>query len=625
MKRFSKFLMIGVAIMMVTALVVPATAQGPGEGGVVVISNVGGDPSTFNPLLGSDTVSSDVYGWMYPSIVGLDSRTLEQTPRIDPETGEVNPYVSGALADSWEYDETGTIVTLTLRQDAFWSDGTQITADDYMWAVEAVQSGLTSSPRTTAFALLGTGDRAGGTIADVEKVDDFTVRITLGTIDFDEEGNIADVSTNCIALNDIDDVAVVPAHIYGERFGTDYASMDDDPFFVPAGTFGPFTDPFFEAGVQVSLLADQNYTDTQLGYVSPSEWVMENVDNTTVSYERFLAGEFAYESIPAERQNEFRVLAEEQGFQVFEYSQNGYTYMGYNLADPNNPQPGLDENGNPIDQGLHPIFSDKLVRQAFAYAVDTAAMVGTRPNDETGEPATGILEGNGYQGVTHNSLISWVDPGLEPYPYDVDRALELLAEAGWVDNDGDGQLECNDCLYAREVDADYNGTPFEFELLTNAGNQARERAGQSIREQLGQLGITVNYEAIDFGALVDKLLSQTHDTIIIGWSLGLPFDPDGRWAFSGEQDLPGAGFAFTSYNNPELNDLWRTATSLPGCDQEERLGLYQEAMQILYEDQPYLWMFASNIMVAAQGNIEGWDPLPNAATWNIDAWTVLAD
>ena len=49
------------------------------------------------------------------------------------------------------------------------------------------------------------------------------------------------------------------------------------------------------------------------------------------------------------------------------------------------------------------------------------------------------------------------------------------------DQDGDGQLECNDCLYAREVDPDYNGTPMSFSLTTNAGNDVRERVGQTIR------------------------------------------------------------------------------------------------------------------------------------------------
>lgn len=601
-------------------MVAPSLAQGAGEGGVIITDNTGGDPNTFNPLLSNDTVSSTVHSWMYPDIIGIDVRTLQIAPRIDPETGDVNPYVGQALADSWEWDESGTVLTLYLRQDAYWSDGTQITADDYLWAANAVKSGETSSPRTTVFARLDNGERAGGSVVDIEKVDDFTLRVTLGSVEFDEEGNVTNIVPNCIAISDLDDIAVVPSHIYEERFGSDYTLMDEDPFFVPSATFGPFTDPFFEAGVQVSLLAEENYPDALLGYVSPSEWVAENVGDTTIAYERFLAGDFTWTEIPQERQNEFRALAENQGYQVFEYGDNGYEYMAYNLADPENPRPGYDENGDPIDQGLHPVFGDKQVRIALAHAVDTQAMVGTAPNEETGEPASGILEGNGLQAVTHNSDISWVDPELEPYAYDLELAQEMLREAGWYDDDGDGLIECNDCLYAREVDPEYNGTPFEFTLITNAGANARERTGQTIRENLGQLGITVNFEAIDFGALVSTITAQRFDAVLIGWNLGIPFDPDGRWAFSATSDRPGAGFGITSYNNEELNELWEQATTLPGCDESERSELYRQAMRILYEDQPYMFLYSGNQMDAAQPYVEGWDPLPLVPTWNIDAW-----
>jgi len=612
MKRFTKILFLGTVLALALAMVVPVTAQGPGEGGVVITDNIGGDPSTFIPFIGSDTVSSSVYAWMYPSIIAIDPFTLDNAPNV-----------AQGMASGWEYDETGTVMTLYLREDITWSDGTPITARDYLWAVEAVRSGQTSSPRTSAFTSLADGTPESGSVDSIELIDDYTLRINLGDPVRDEEGNVTGLTPNCIAINDINDVTPVPAHLYEEAFGDDYASIDADPFFVPTATFGPFTDPFFEAGVQVSLIAEPSYPDTQLGYVSPSEWVLLNVPDTTVAYERFLAGEITYTGISADRQNAFRELAADGSYQFFEYADNGYTYMGYNLADPNNPQPGLDENGDIVDQGLHPIFSDILVRQAFAYAIDVPAMIGSRPDGD--EPATGILEGNGFPIYTHNSNVSWVDDGLEPYAFDPERALELLAEAGWVDNDGDGLLECNDCLYAREVDPEFNGSPLEFELVTNAGNVIRERTGQTIREQLAEIGVTVNFSAIDFGALVDLLLSQTHDAIIIGWSLGLPFDPDGSWAFSAESDNPGSGFGFTSYNNPELNELWQTATTLPGCDRGERLGLYQEAMRILYEEQPYMWLFSGNVMAAAQGTVENYDPLPLFATWNIDAWNVISD
>ena len=55
----------------------------------------------------------------------------------------------------------------------------------------------------------------------------------------------------------------------------------------------------------------------------------------------------------------------------------------FNLADPTNPQPGLDEDGNPIDQGPHHIFGDLRVRQAIAMATDKDAII------------EGVLQGEG--------------------------------------------------------------------------------------------------------------------------------------------------------------------------------------------------------------------------------------
>jgi peptide/nickel transport system substrate-binding protein len=611
MKRFSNLLLIGMILALMSVLILPVVAQdGAGEGGAITTDNIGGDPSTFNPILGSDTVSSSVYGWMYPGLIG-----------IDPATLNVAPNVAGNAAADWEFDETGTVLTVYLRQDIAWSDGTPVTADDYLWSFEAVRSGESSSPRTYALTQLADGTPAGGTIHSATKIDDYTIEFQVGDPIFNEDGEFEGLEPNCNVFSDMTQITMVPAHIYEEAFGNDYASMDDDPFFVPEGTFGTFTDPFFESGVQVSLLANQAYDDAILGYVSPSEWVLLSVTDTNVAYERFLAGELTYTGIPSQFQNQFRAQVEaEGGFQVFEYAQNGYTYLGYNLADPTNPQNGLDADGNAVDQGLHPIFGDVMVRRALAHAVNVEAMIGTQPDGDSA--ATGILEGNGFAAVTHNSPISWVDPELEPYEFNPELAVEMLAEAGWVANDA-GRLVCQDCLYAREVDADYNGSEFVFTLQTNAGNNVRELTGQTIREQLGDIGIEVQFEAIDFGTLVDVLLGQQFDTIIIGWSLGLPFDPDGRWAFSAGSDIVGSGFAMTSYNNPELNDLWARATALPGCDPEERRALYQEAMRILYDDQPYMFLFHSNVMAAAQDNVENYDPYPIFTTWNIDAWRAI--
>lgn len=643
MKHNAKFLVLGVVCALMSVLVAPMMAQeadpGAGNGGLIIESNIGDDPSTYIPLIGSDTTSSSIYDKFYPTIIGLDDVTLQPTPGV-PQS----------MAAGWEYDETGTILTLNLRDDLTWSDGTPITADDYLWAFNATASGEINTPRTSALYQLADGTVTDGTIHSATKIDDFTIEFRLGTVVRDDEGSPVvgedgqiELAPNCEAINDINDITPVPAHVYEPTFGEDLASMEDDPYFVPQTEggivgFGPFFDPFTEPGVQVSLLGNQTYSDSVLGYVAPQEWLLQNVEDQTVAYQRFLAGDFTTLGVSADNQNSLRASIEagEADFQIIEYPANGYTYMGYNTADPNNPQPGRDAEGNLIDQGIHPIFGDINVRQAIAYAVDVRSIIGTQPDGDN--PATGILEGNGFEIATHNhpGLSSTddelADLGVEPYAFDPVLADEILVEAGWVDADGNGVRECQGCLYATEVDPSFEGTEMSFELLTNAGNVLREATGETIKSQLAEVGIFVDFQAIEFGTLVDELLGQQFDAIIIGWSLGLPFYPGGGLSafFGVGNDRPGAGFNTGSIQVPELDELVELADSLPAaedgsyeaCDPAQRDVLYAQAQQIVWEQQPYLFLYAGNVMVATQANVANYDPLPYNTQWNLDAWTV---
>jgi hypothetical protein len=277
MKRLVRLLSIGAVSTLFGITLLPAFAQDAnpeaGQGGTVVAANLGDDPSNFNPVIGNDTASSDVFDWLYPDIIGIDPKTLEDTASV-----------ADGLAESWSYDDSGTVLTLKLRKDLTWSDGTQITADDYVWAFNAVKSGQTSSPRTNVIYQLDDGTVTDGQIFSVEKVDDFTLKITLGVAVKDADGKwTGEIKPGCIALNSINDIAVVPAHIFGPKFDADLSGMDADPYFV-GPTWGPFKDPYIEFGVQTSLLADAAYPDAVLGYVSPGEWIYRQVDNHNLMY-----------------------------------------------------------------------------------------------------------------------------------------------------------------------------------------------------------------------------------------------------------------------------------------------------------------------------------------------------
>ncbi|MCX5680445.1 MAG: ABC transporter substrate-binding protein, partial [Candidatus Omnitrophica bacterium] len=97
-------------------------------------------------------------------------------------------------------------------------------------------------------------------------------------------------------------------------------------------------------------------------------------------------------------------------YNKFRYPGFGYTYMGYNLSDPR--------------------FSDIRVRKAIDYAVDKEEIVKT------------IFFGLGRVITGPFIADSWAyDKSVNPAPYDPARSKELLKDAGWSDNDGDGWIE----------------------------------------------------------------------------------------------------------------------------------------------------------------------------------------
>ena len=582
-----------IVLVMIALVALPIFAQdadeapGPGLGGVILWDNTGGDPATFNPLISSDTSSSSVAGWLYPAIIG-----------VSPETGLEEPNLDGAMAESWEYDDTGTILTINLRQDLAWNDGTPITSADYLWAVNATRSGEIDSPRVSAFTTLADGTPTGGNIVSIDAPDDFTVVVTFAEAD-------------CISFSDVNDVTPVPAHIFEELYGDNYAAMLDDPRAIPTVSFGPFKDIEFAAGERVSLIADQSYPDSLLGFVSPSEWVYLSVADENVATERFIGGELSIIGVPSTRQEEFRTDPILKEFPRYEFTGNGFVFFAMNHANPENPQSGVDEEGNLIPQEPHPVLGDKLVRQAISHAVDMDALI------------EGIRDGNGFKVATHTLPTSWVYNPDSQYVYDPELAMEKLTEAGWVDHDNDPDTPriCEDCLYAQQVDADFNGSELTLTLHVPAGGDIASQMGLFFQAEMNKVGFNAAFEAIDWGsAFLPELDGQTFDMNMLSWSLGLPINPDISSFYYPESDIPGSGFNFGSYYNPEVVELNEQARVFPGCDVEGRAELYRQVQEILFDEMPYFYMYVSESMTAVQPGTLNWNPTPFSRTYSTDAW-----
>ena len=580
MKRFTTLL---TSLLLLTIFSSFVIAQEGGEGGTIFYSDTS-DPSILNPLLGGDTTSSAIYARIYPSLFDIDTFS-----------GLLSTDLEGSLATDWSYNDDGTVLTISLRDDATWSDGTSITAHDYVWAVEALRTGLLDTPRSTSmWESLDDGTPGSGSVVDVVAADDYTIEVTFA-------------QASCNAINELFSYAV-PSHIYEADFGDDLAAMNEEPLYDPGVYFGAFVEPEIIAGDRVSLVANQDFPDAQLGFVNPDGITILNLPNSDVAIERFRAGDITLTGIPGAQQADF---ADDPQFQTYRFNRLGYVFFVFNHANPDNPQNAYDEDANLIEQEPHPILGDVLVRQAIVTAVNMDAIIENN------------LGGNAVRVGIPSIPASWDWNGDLLYPFDPAAASDLLDEAGWLDEDGDGVRECVTCFFS-EIDADYVGTPMSLSLMIPAGGtEEGELMDEFIAQSMRDIGIDAQIEYLDWGsAFLPALDGQTFDMANLAWSLGLPLDPDNRAIFGSAEDIAGQGFNFGSYVNPELDAIYDAAvdpTQTDGCSTEGRLALYNQANEIVFEELPYMFMYANLSMTAAQATLENWDPSPFSRTWQEDA------
>lgn len=124
---------------------------------------------------------------------------------------------------------------------------------------------------------------------------------------------------------------------------------------------------------------------------------------------------------------------------------------------------------------------------------------------------------------------------------------------------------------------------FAFVLKITPG-RVPQQIGQIIQSMAGEVGIRVNLEIIEFGALLSMLASLRYEAALLGWS-GRP-DPDGNIY---NNFVTGAGQNRAGYSNPRFDTLLDAARILTTADHRRRA--YAEALTIMNEDVPYVFLY----------------------------------
>lgn len=201
------------------------------------------------------------------------------------------------------------------------------------------------------------------------------------------------------------------------------------------------------------------------------------------------------------------------------------------------------------------IFQDVKVRQALLHAIDRKSL-----NQAV----------YGQYAITLNipqAPVSWLydDEGMETYDYDLEKAAELLKEAGW-EKDGDKLMK--------------DGKQMKIVFSAMSGNVVTDTMIPLMIDAYGQLGIDFQAEYVDWPTLQSKSQNGTFDMLFMAW--GLTADPDLTGTLASAE--AGGTQNRTGYANPELDKM--LAEALASTSQDEQKEKYKEIYKLINEELP---------------------------------------
>jgi peptide/nickel transport system substrate-binding protein len=435
------------------------------------------DLSTLNSVLVDDTYSSQIVGLMFEGLLG--------TSVID------GGDVLGGLAESVDVSEDGLTYTVHLRQNVLWHDGEQFDADDVIATYDGALDPDSLSPRVATIQAV---------LASYTKIDQFTVEF------------VALNKVRTFTQDALGQFAILPEHIWGSvpaaDWPTDPGATGVDPSRV-VGT-GPFKFKEWVPADHVSAVRNDAYWDTT-SIPAIDEFIYRVIPEASAAVQALTTGEVDFlESIPPAQADDLATNPD----LVIE-SWDTFRFNWYSLNQ---------------DPALNTKFVDPKVRQALHYALDRDLL------------AESVYFGYAIRADGTQPVLSFAyapDQVNTIYTYDTEKAIALLAEAGWVDSDGDGIVE-------------KDGEKLSFEVYFSEGVAQYEQQLPYMQQAWREIGVEAFPSAVPFPTLSDSVDAGTFDCCVWGFSWDVTGSQD---AVFGTEFIPPAGFNVMRYSNEEYDAL----------------------------------------------------------------------
>jgi oligopeptide transport system substrate-binding protein len=442
----------------------------------------------------------------------------------DRKTLEIVPE----LCEKWEVSNDGLVYTFYLKKGVKFHDGSPLTAGDFVYAW--TRASLAENATALGYHLSpikGYDACADGTAKELEGVkalDDNTLQVTLSYPYADFVKTLGHVVFYPLKKADID------------KWGADYTKHIN-------GT-GPFKLVEWVDDQHIKLVRNDDYygEKAKLDEVDYKIFADENT-----AFLEFKAGNVDYTQIPI---GKIKATVDDP-----KYKDSCYT----------SPMLGILYYGMALN---FPVFKDNpKLREALNYAIDYDNICDVL-YEGIPKPATGIVP-KGIPGFQENA---------SPYKYDLEKAKQLLAEAGFPNGEGLPTLQ--------------------FGFNTGSGH---EILGEALQAEFAKLGIKMEIQGYEWGALLDKAKSGEITFYRLGWQADYPTMDNFLYPLFYSKSYDNYG----GYSNPEVDKMLLEARSI--ADEKERTAKYREIEKTVINDNAFLLIYFYGLRRVTQSYVKGFE------------------
>lgn len=523
-----------------------------GKKGGRVVFPITSDPKSFNPIVAQEASTTQITSLIFEGLTRTDPKTLEVLPN---------------LAERWETKD-GKEWIFYLRDNIYWNDGEKFTAQDVVFTFNDLiyNPDIPNSARDI-FTIKGEK-------IVVEKIDDYTLKFRLPF----------KFSPFLRALSQ----EILPYHKYAslvkEKKFTFSMGLDVKPKDI-VGT-GPYRIKKYLPGERIVLERNPFYwkkdsCGNQLPYLEEIVFlVLPNLDTALL---KFLEQELDYYLL---RPQDLAILGPYQEKNDFAIYNTGPSFGSNFLVLNQNPEI------NPYTKKpfVRPYklkwFKNKKFRKAISYAIDRERIIDLVMNGLAIAQYSPLTPANNF----------FYTSEVKKYPYNPQKAKELLKEIGFKDSDGDGVLE------------DEDNHKLEVTFFTNADNTQRVQIASLIKKDLEKIGMEINFIPLDFTNLVNKL-TATYDweMILIGLTGGIePYFGKNVWSYKGNLHMWNPTKRALDDYEKEIEEIFEKAGQT--LEEEKRKKLFYRWQKIVSEELPLIYTVIPYSLYAIKNKFENLCP-----------------